>query len=124
MKSKNSTFAKTAVQKTEKVDWAEYIRNDINYRIASPAMTGLFAGFKRHFGRGMKRFMAYFEKQNCYWYYDRNELYQLGKHIINKLTKPEDSKRLLNAFDLKTEEILNFLNKFEPKNAYGKDNTE
>lgn len=97
---------------TAKIDWIEYIRSNVNLRIIYPPAIGLFEGLKDHFGRGVTKLMTYFEGDTCYWYYDQQDLYDTGEHIINKLRESEEFKdKFFAELDQKTATILKFVDR-------------
>lgn len=93
-----------------KIDWIEYLRSNVNYRIVSPTIKGLFEGLEHYFGRGIARLVIYFKGETCYWYYDQKDLFDVGKTIIDKLSSSKDfENNFFEILDEKTGLLLDFV---------------
>lgn len=69
-----------------KLNWQEYIRGGLTYRPIDQVLRSLFSGLETYFGRGINHLMGYFEGDTMFWYYEANDLYKLGQHIIERFS--------------------------------------
>ena len=100
----------------KKIEWQEYIRSGATYHHCIPPFEAFSFGIKKYFGQGVKYLMGYFKGDTLFWYYDKEDLYEVGKRVVEKLTT---SKKFENDFfklwDKKTKEALGFIKKNTPE---------
>lgn len=94
----------------QKIEWQEYIRDGASYHQSYTPVEAFRNGLKKYFGQGVQYLMNYFEGNTMYWYYEKNDIYEVGKRIIEKLLaskKFEDE--FFRLWDKKSEDILGFI---------------
>lgn len=104
-----SDLNKIREKATDQVNWQEYIRDGVNYRILSPVLESVTEGQKEYFGRGLNYLMGYFEGNTMFWYYDSTDLYELGKTIVKRLSDKEFKEYFFRKWVIKSDELLDFL---------------
>lgn len=77
-------------KKEKKVEWQEYIRAGITQHIIGPIAESLRIGLKKHFGVGVNYLMNFYEGDTLFWYYDKKDLYRVGRAITDKLSKRKE----------------------------------
>jgi excisionase family DNA binding protein len=96
--------------KKKKLEWQEYIRSGTTYHHICPAIKAARVGMKKYFGLGLTYHMSYFEANALYWYYEREDLYGLGKTIMDKLTKSKNFEtEFFETWNKKSKEVLDFV---------------
>ena len=101
----------TFLMKTnQRIQWQEYIRSGISYSCVSQVIDALNHGIAKHFDRGIRYLSAYFEGTTLYWCYDKNDLTELGRHIVRQLnSQPNCQEQFFAEWDEATRQIESFL---------------
>jgi len=95
---------------TKKIEWQEYIRSGAAYHTIAQVAEALYFGLKKHFGRGIKYNMAYFEGDTLYWCYDMKDLYDAGRVIIKKLIQDKKFQdKFFDYWNRKSNETFKFI---------------
>jgi phosphohistidine swiveling domain-containing protein len=86
--------------------WQEYIRSGITLSVTACVAEALRNGMERYFGRGINYLMKYFEGDTLYWYYDSDDLYDLGKTVVGKLQSDGFRKDFFNSWNESSKKVL------------------
>jgi len=94
----------------KKLQWQEYIRSGVTWHKLSPILDCMSNGLKKHFGRGSKYLMIYFEHDNMYYYYEADDLYKVGRNITDKLIADKKfQETFFKLWDKKSQDLLGFI---------------
>ncbi|MFH1308253.1 MAG: PEP-utilizing enzyme [archaeon] len=96
--------------KQKKIEWLEYIRSGTSYHQSIHPLEALRSGIKKYFDINAKYLMNYFENSTLFWYYDKNNLYEIGKKVIEKFLSSKDfENNFFKSWDEKSAELLAFI---------------